>query len=130
MIFNPVFAYIAGGALLVGLASGWVVRDWKADADLLKEKDRTEQVRAAMQANNDALSSEYEDLRANLEPGKVETRNTIREIYRNVQVPTECAASDDVVGVLGNVRLRASALASGESGEVLSPTAADTPPVD
>ena len=114
----------------MGLVSGWVVRDWKADADLLKEKDRTEQVRAQMQANNDALSSEYEDLRANLEPGKVETRNTFREIYRDVKVPTECAAPDATIRVLDDIRLRVSALASGEPSEELPSGSPATPPAN
>jgi hypothetical protein len=111
---NPLLLYASGGALLVGLTSGWVIRDWKADADLLAEKDRVEQVRIEMQAKVDSKADEYEDLRANLEPGKVETRNTIREIYRNVEVPAECAAGADVVGVLSDVRLRVNSLATGE----------------
>ena len=35
MVINPLILYSAGGALLVGLLGGWMVRDWKADSDQL-----------------------------------------------------------------------------------------------
>lgn len=117
---NPILAYASIAVAVAGFAGGWAVRDWKADAEALKAVERLIAEKDRMQTKVDAASAKYEKMRADLEPGKIETRNTIREIYRDVEVPAECAAAPDVVGVLETARGRANAAATGQSGAALS----------
>lgn len=111
---NPLLIYTAGGALLLGLFAGWTVRDWKADGDLAAEAKRQEVARERAQAKVNTSAAQYEALREQIEPARVEVRTNIREIYRDVKVPTECAAPDTVVGLLDTTRRNADSAASGE----------------
>ena len=110
----PIWAYIGGGALLMGLLGGWTVRDWKADADLKKAQDALIIMKDKMQAKVDLKSEEYEQWRSEIEPSKIETRNTVREIYRDREIPTQCAVPDDAVGLLERVRATANSAATGQ----------------
>lgn len=111
---NPLVLYTAGGALLVGVLGGWTVRDWKADADQLKAVERANKAEKAAIAAVYKPSSEYEKVLADLRPREIETRNTIREVYRNVEVPADCAVPAAGVGLLDDARKRANAAASGQ----------------
>lgn len=107
----------AAAAIVMGFLGGWTVRDWKADSAALAAAKAKEQMRDKMQAKVDAGSTRYEEWRASQEPGRVETRNTIREIFRNAPpVPAQCAAPDAFVGVLDNQTGRANAATLGQSG--------------
>jgi len=118
--------YASAAALLLGLFGGWSVRDWKADADQLKEVQKREDVREKMQDKIDARATEYEQTRADNMSARVETTNTIREVYRNVEVPAVCAAPDAVVGVLDRAVDRANSEAAGKPVAAL-PGAAEGP---
>lgn len=111
---NPLVLYTAGGALLVGVLGGWTVRDWKADADQLATVERANKAEKAAIAAVYKPSSEYEKVLADLRPREIETRNTIREVYRNVEVPADCAVPAAGVGLLDDARKRANAAASGQ----------------
>ena len=111
---NPLVLYTAGGALLVGVLGGWTVRDWKADADQLAAAERANKAEKAAIAAVYKPSSEYEKVLADLRPREIETRNTIREVYRNVEVPADCAVPAAGVGLLDDARKRANAAASGQ----------------
>lgn len=110
----PLSAYIGAGALLTGLLGGWTVRDWKADSDEAKAKDRAfTQYQAMTEALADqSLVLEYtvQSLRA----GERRDRETIREIYRNVEVPADCAVPAAGVSLLNNALDRANAAATGK----------------
>lgn len=121
----PIWGYIAAGAALAGFAGGWATRDAFADAAagraataLIAEKDRA----AAIVASH---AGDFEAFRQSLEPVRAETRNTIREVYRNVPVPADCAVRPDAASVLENARIRANAAASGQSGEPMPADRAD-----
>lgn len=118
-MINPLVLYTAGGALLVGALGGWTVRDWKADSDQLAAVERTNKAEKAAIAAVNKPSSEYEQVLADLRPREIQTRNTIREVYRDVKVPTDCAVPTAAVGVLDDARLRANAAASGELSPVV-----------
>lgn len=113
-MINPLVLYTAGGALLVGALGGWTVRDWKADSDQLAAVERANKAEKAAIAAVYKPSDEYEKLLADLRPREIETRNTIREVYRNVEVPADCAVPAAGVGVLDDARLRANAAATGK----------------
>lgn len=113
-MLNPLVAYGAGAALLVGVFAGWSVRDWKADSDQLELTEAAHKAELdAIRATN--LSSEQlEQALATLRPQAIETRNTIREVYRDVEVPAECAVPAAGRSVLEAARQRANAAAAGE----------------
>lgn len=116
----PPVAYIAAGTLALGVLGGWTVRDWKADADALAAMKKAEKVQVQMQKRIDDQATEYEAFRASIEPARIESRNTIREIFRNVPVSVDCAAPDPLRGLLAGQVARANAAASGESGITMS----------
>lgn len=98
----PLWAYGVGGAVLltVGAAGGWTVRDWKADSDTLAAKVAADKAReAAVKAAYDASAS-FEGERATIQVQAAEARSTVREIYRDVKVPTDCAVPAAGVSVL------------------------------
>ena len=113
-MINPSLVYGTLGALLLGLATGWTVRDWKADSDALAAADaaRKAQERAIAAVNKPA--EHFETVVAELKPLEIETRNTIREVYRNVEVPADCAVPAAGVSLLEAARVNANAAAAGE----------------
>jgi hypothetical protein len=117
----PISAYIGGGALLMGVLGGWTVRDWKADSDEAKaERKAFTQYTALTEALADqSLAYEYtvQDLRS----GERRDRETIREIYRNVEIPAECAVPADAVSLLDNAIRDANASASRQPSGILPP---------
>lgn len=131
-MLNPVILYSAGAALLLGLAAGWSARDWKADADQLAAVAKAHKAELAAAKAVAAPSADLEAILADLRPNAIETRNTIREVYRNVEVPTDCAVPAAGVGLLNGARDRANAAATGEPSAVVrsaasGPDAADRP---
>jgi hypothetical protein len=110
----PIWGYISGGALLAGALGGWTIRDWKADSDQLKAetKAQTEYVAAVQMLADQSLA--YEVLAQSIRASERTDRETIREVYRNVQVPANCAAPAAVVSVLDNAVARANAAATGQ----------------
>lgn len=109
----PPIAYATIGALLLGLFAGWTVRDWKADADALSAVLKAEELEDEMQGKVDAAVAKYEELRSAQEPQKIQTRNTIREIYRDRPIPADCAVPSDATSVLQQAIDRANAASSG-----------------
>jgi hypothetical protein len=110
----PLWAYAGAGALLTGTLAGWTVRDWKADSEALEAEEKAfKQYTALTQALADqSLALEYtvQSLRAS----ERTDRETIREIYRDVQVSADCAVPDAAVSLLDNAVRRANAAATGQ----------------
>ena len=113
-MINPLVLYTAGGALLVGVLGGWTIRDWKADSDQLAAVERANKAEKAAIAAVNKPAADYEQVLSDLRPREIETRNTIREVYRDVEVPSDCAVPPAGVGVLDDARVRANAAATGE----------------
>ena len=122
----PLTAYVAAGCLVAGILGGWTVRDWKADADALAAVRKAERVQAAMQKRIDDQATEFEAFRATIEPARVESRNTIREIFRDVPVRADCAPPAGAVSLLDSLVARANSAASGQSGLTMSAPIEDT----
>jgi hypothetical protein len=110
----PLWPMAGGGALLAGALGGWTVRDWKADSDALEadRKAQTEYVAAVQMLADQSLANEV--LAQSIRASERTDRETIREVYRNVQVPANCAAPAAVVSVLDNAVTRANAAATGK----------------
>jgi len=98
---NPIFAYVAGGALVIGLAAGWKVRDWQCDAAYAKALEKAEKKRKELQGKVDEISSLYETERNKADVVVSEKTREIREIYRDLPpVPVDCAPDARVIGLL------------------------------
>ncbi len=117
MIPPQILAIGGGLALAAGFLGGWTVRDWKADSAALAAVEKADRLRDRMQGKLDAAADSYERARSAEAPAQLETRNTIREIYRNAPpVPVVCSIPDAAALVLENARQRANAAIAGESG--------------
>lgn len=123
----PIWAYGVGGAVLlaVGTAGGWTARDWKADSDALEAKEAADKARdAAVKLAYDASAS-FEGERATIHVEAAQARSTVREIYRDVQVPADCAVPADGVRLLDQA-IAPVGSASGKSGAAV-PVDPDAP---
>lgn len=86
---------ITGGvSVALGFASGWTVRDWRADSQALAQKERAEkaQLEAIKQAYDAGAATVETEQRIVTVAGKAQS--TVREIYREVEVPAVCDVPD------------------------------------
>ena len=101
LIPNPMLLYAVGGALIIGAASGYKVRDWQCDAAYAKALEKAEKLRVKKQEVVDNVSQTYEIERDQANVVATERTNTIREIYKTAPaVPVDCAGSDALRRVL------------------------------
>jgi hypothetical protein len=119
-LINPVMIYGLAGALLIGAASGYKVRDWQCDAAFAKALEKAEKLRVKKQEVVDNVSQTYEIERDQADVVATERTNTIREIYKTAPaVPVDCAGSDALRRVLESGVSDANAATTGKpSGEV------------
>jgi hypothetical protein len=112
--------YAAAGALIVGAAAGYKVRDWQCDAAYAKALEKAESLRVKKQEVVDDISQTYEAQRDQANGVATERTYTIREIYKTAPaVPVDCAAPDAVRKLLeSGVRDANAASASEPSVEV------------
>ena len=116
--FNPVFGYIAAGALVVGLGAGWKLRDWQCDAAVANAYAKAERIREEMQDEVDARSQAYEVERDQVYRLGADTAGKIRTVYKDLpSVPDDCAADPRVVGLLESSRAAANASATGKPSQ-------------
>jgi hypothetical protein len=119
-LINPVMIYGLAGALIIGAASGYKVRDWQCDAAFAKALEKAEKLRVKKQEVVDDVSKTYESERDQANVVATERTNTIREIYKTTPaVAIDCAGSDALRRVLESGVSDANAAASGKpSGAV------------
>lgn len=116
----------AGAAMLLGVAGGWTVRDWKADHDVLAG------LRAAIKTVEnqriviDKAASAYEQEKQDGAVQHETHTSEIRTIYRDRVVSPDCAAPDAVGSVLDVAVDAANARAAGQPAPGL-PTPAPAP---
>ena len=92
---NPMLLYAVAGALVIGVASGYKVRDWQCDAAFAKALEKAEKLRVKKQEVVDNVSQTYEFERDQANVVANERTNTIREIYKTAPaVPVDCSAPD------------------------------------
>lgn len=112
---NPIMGYVAGGALIIGLAAGWKVKDWQCDAAYSKALEKAEKQRQQMQGKIDEVSTLYQVERDKADVVVAGERQTIREIYKTLPaVPADCEPDVRVVRLLEGGINRANAAASSE----------------
>ena len=123
LIPKPILLYAVGGALIIGVASGYKVRDWQCDAAFAKALEKAEKLRVKKQEVVDNVSQTYESERDQANVVATERTNTIREIYKTAPaVPVDCAGSDALRRLLeGSVR-DANAATTGKPSVELSDT--------
>lgn len=117
---NPIMLYALGGALVIGAASGYKVRDWQCDAAYAKALEKAEKLRVKKQEVVDDVSQTYEYERDQADVVATERTNTIREIYKTAPaVAVDCAAPDALRRLLESGVRDANAASSGKpSSEV------------
>jgi hypothetical protein len=122
---------LAGGAavaLLAGFLGGWSARGWKADSDQFSAMIRADVLVDEARAQGLAQGKDYAQFAAaNAEQARSD-HNTIRETFREIHVPADCAAPAAVVGVLEDSVRHANSAAAGEPGPTLPEPAASAGP--
>ena len=127
MMPNPIMLYAVGGALIIGAASGYKVRDWQCDAAYAKALEKAEKLRVKKQEVVDNVSQTYEAERDQANVVATERTNTIREIYKTAPaVPVDCAGSDALRRVLESGIRDANAAATGKPNVEVSDTSRPT----
>jgi hypothetical protein len=115
MMPNPIMLYALGGALIIGAASGYKVRDWQCDAAYAKALEKAEKLRVQKQEAVDNVSQTYESQRDQANVVATERTNTIREIYKTTPaVPVDCSAPDALRRLLESSVRDANAAATGK----------------
>ena len=112
---NPMLLYAVAGALIIGAASGYKVRDWQCDAAYAKALEKAEKLRVKKQEVVEDVSRTYETERDQADVVATERTNTIREIYKTAPaIPTDCSAPDALRGLLESSVRDANAASSGK----------------
>lgn len=112
---NPIMGYVAAGALVIGVATGWKIKDWQCDAAYSAALEKAEKQRQQMQGKIDEVSTLYQAERDQADMVVAGERETIREIYKTLPaVPIDCTPDPRVVGLLEGGVNRANAAAASE----------------
>ena len=123
LIPKPILLYAVGGALVIGVASGYKVRDWQCDAAYAKALEKAEKLRAKKQEVVDNVSQTYEYERDKANVVATERTHTIREIYKTAPaIPADCAASDALRRLLESSVRDANAATTGKPSVELPDT--------
>lgn len=118
---NPIILYSALGSLACGLATGWVIRDWKADADQVAAYEKAEKMRDRLQAKYDGLALGYEADRAVSDSNSIIRQTELRTIYRDVPIDGDCAAPAGARSLLSDSVDETNARIAGQPVDALRP---------
>ena len=117
-LINPLMIYGLAGALVIGVASGYKVRDWQCDAAYSKALEKAEKQRQQMQGKIDEVSTLYQVEQDKADVVVAGERETIREIYKTLPaVSADCTPDPRVIGLLEGGINRANAAAASEPSE-------------
>jgi hypothetical protein len=87
-------------SLAAGGAAGYKLRDMQAKSEAVSALDAANRKSAKLQDALNKVSTDYENFKANSNVVRETRTNTVREIYRNVEVDPGCAPVPAAVGVL------------------------------
>lgn len=110
----PLWAYAGAAIAAVSFGSGWQVRAWKAEADAAKVETALRAAADKQAREWDIAAEVFESVRLGLATQSRETQTVIREYYRNVEVPAECAVPEPVADSLRKAVEGANRAATGE----------------
>ena len=130
---SPLMLYATAGALVIGAAAGYKVRDWQCDAAYAEALEKAQKERAAKEKVVYDVSQTYEVERDQANVVATERTNTIREIYKTAPaVPVDCSAPEPVRRLLESSVRDANAASTGkpsvEVSDIAEPAAADDRP--
>ena len=121
---SPLTIYATAGALVIGAAAGYKVRDWQCDAAYAKALEKAEKLRAKKQEVVYDISQTYEAERDQADVVATERINTIREIYKTAPAPAvDCSAPESVRKLLESSVSDANAASSGKPSVEVSDAA-------
>jgi predicted RNA methylase len=125
--------YATAGALVIGAAAGYKVRDWQCDAAYAEALEKAQKQGAKKQEVVYDVSQTYEVERDQADVVATERINTIREIYKTAPaVPVDCSAPEPVRRLLESSVRDANAASTGkpsvEVSDVDGPAASDDRP--
>lgn len=127
-MLNPTILYSAACAFLLGLGTGWSIRDWKSDADSLTVMEKVEKERQQLQKRYDNLAILYEEDRNIASTNSITRQTELRTIYRDVPINNNCAAPDSARSLLENSISEANSRATGQSiGTMSHPNVSSKP---
>lgn len=115
---------LAAALLIAAFGSGWTVRSWRCDSAMAKVQAELQEARDKQRAKGDAAAGDNEISRAAVDRQKYATNTVIRETFREIPVPMECAAPSPVSN-----SLRAAARATNDAIAGLTPPALPADPV-
>jgi hypothetical protein len=130
---SPLMLYATAGALVIGAAAGYKVRDWQCDAAYAEALEKAQKERAAKEKVVYDVSQTYEVERDQANVVATERTNTIREIYKTAPaVPVDCSAPEPVRRLLESSVRDANAASTGkpsvEVSDIAEPAAVDDRP--
>jgi hypothetical protein len=117
-LFLPPWVLPALGAVALAGAfwGGWQVQGWRCAA---RQTEALQQAQKRFERQLARQNEEAEQYEQEREQGRADARereNTVREIYRDIVVPGECAPDPDAVGLLEDA-IRAANADPAEPGE-------------
>lgn len=112
-----IVALFCAAALLLGLGGGYKLRDLMADAAQAKQLEQAQEQLALAEQRMAEKAQAYEEFRTEALARRDRATNTVREIYRDVEVSNDCAPVPDAVRVLDDALLHASSETSGKPGK-------------
>jgi hypothetical protein len=107
-------AILCAAALLLGLGGGYKIRDLIADAAQAKQLQVAQEQLKLAEARMAEKAEAYEAFRSDAMARRDRATNTVREIYRDVEVSNDCAPVPDALRVLDDSITHANASASGK----------------
>ena len=107
-------ALCCAAALLLGLGGGYKLRDLIADAAQAKQLQVAQEQLKLAEARMAEKAEAYEAFRSDAMARRDRATNTVREIYRDVEVSNDCAPVPDALRVLDDSITHANASASGK----------------
>lgn len=107
-----IIALFCAAALLLGLGGGYKLRDLMADAAQAKQLEQAHKQLELAEARMAEKAQAYEDFRAIANARRDKATNTVREIYRDVEVSNDCTPVPDAVRVLDDALAAASSEAA------------------
>ena len=114
------YAVAAGVTFAAGFGTAWQVQQWRWQAHEAKELRAQERAFQRQLEQQQQESVRYEAERDAARVASRDRQETIREIYRDREVPGACAAPDSVRSVLEDAVDGANAAASGKPRPTVS----------